>query len=552
MRGPTAMLAQAPLSLALARPVIFDVSSTAAAANASTPFDGFVSYSIEFSSFPDYAGNKSHPNTFSYALLANLGAVSGPGGAPLPCVRVGGNTQDYALFDPDLAVALNGTYDPARSPDYPTTLAVGPSFFESYAAWPAGVRFTHGFNLGGNHAPAARRRDTLLRTAALVCRALGGGGGAALHALEYGNEPDLFATSAQGPVRPLTYDEPAYVAEWLNGTRAIRDVFAEHCPDLLRDGELPFVAPSFAGTRNHLRAPQAWAAGLDADRNIKYFSSHNYISGADTPGVTLQGTLMNHTRTQLSVAAHAAEYASLGALSHPLPPLILGETNSLYNQGRRGLSDTFGAALWGVDFALAAAAAGVRRVYFHTGVGYRYAAWQPGAVRPPYYGHVAVAAFLGAPAGAASDAAGERAAVSVAALEPRRRPADPHADAAYAAYAPGGALARLLVLNLRAYNYTLGGGGGPELNPEPRPQRTYRFRVSAFPPPAPRAAAVRRLRANGSDAVAGLSWDRWSYESGRPRRLADATLRELVPVGPGGVLELRVPDSEAAVLDFLR
>ena len=49
----------------------------------------FVSYSIEFSSFPDFAGNLSHPNTFSNTLLENLGKIQGA----RPIIRVGGNTQ---------------------------------------------------------------------------------------------------------------------------------------------------------------------------------------------------------------------------------------------------------------------------------------------------------------------------------------------------------------------------------------------------------------------------------------------------------------------------
>lgn len=51
--------------------------------------EGFVSYSIEFASFPDFAGNSSAPNDFSYNLLKGLEALQGS----TPIVRVGGNTQ---------------------------------------------------------------------------------------------------------------------------------------------------------------------------------------------------------------------------------------------------------------------------------------------------------------------------------------------------------------------------------------------------------------------------------------------------------------------------
>lgn len=83
---------------------------------------------------------------------------------------------------------------------------------------------------------------------------------------------------------------------------------------------------------------------------------------------------MNHAVTKRSVDAHIAEYKSIlsrSSSSNPAPPLIFGETNSLYNQGRPGLSNTFGAALWGLDFNLYAASVGFKRVHMHMGTNYR-------------------------------------------------------------------------------------------------------------------------------------------------------------------------------------
>jgi hypothetical protein len=47
------------------------------------------SFSIEFAFFPDYAGNKSHPNNFSKNLLENFKDFTGV----YPLVRVGGTSQ---------------------------------------------------------------------------------------------------------------------------------------------------------------------------------------------------------------------------------------------------------------------------------------------------------------------------------------------------------------------------------------------------------------------------------------------------------------------------
>ncbi len=224
-------------------------------------FDSFVSYSIEVSSFPDFAGNNSHPNTFSDTLLENIARYSGS----KPYIRVGGNTQDYALYDASLPYAINGTFDLARSADYPTTIFIGPSYFESYSTW-KNVKFSHGLNhgLGGNN---SRGWQSLLDTVPLVCKALSG----KLYIWQYGNEPDLFSTSAQGPVRPPSWNEKAYVEQWLNGSRAIKSLIKKHCPQLLDSG---FLAPAFAGVYNRLRAPAAWAEGLNVNKDVKLFSTH--------------------------------------------------------------------------------------------------------------------------------------------------------------------------------------------------------------------------------------------------------------------------------------
>jgi hypothetical protein len=58
--------------------------------NASAPIaPAFVSFSIEWAFFPDYAGNRSHPNVYSDNLLSNIAAFQGV----KPYIRVGGNTQ---------------------------------------------------------------------------------------------------------------------------------------------------------------------------------------------------------------------------------------------------------------------------------------------------------------------------------------------------------------------------------------------------------------------------------------------------------------------------
>lgn len=87
--------------------------------------------------------------------------------------------------------------------------------------------------------------------------------------------------------------------------------------------------------------------------------------------MTLQHTLMNHTRTTRDVDEQVRQYKKIIATGKGKAPLIFGETNSLYFQGKPGLSNSFGAALWGLDFNLYSASAGYQRVHMHQGTNYR-------------------------------------------------------------------------------------------------------------------------------------------------------------------------------------
>ncbi|CCC05997.1 unnamed protein product [Sordaria macrospora k-hell] len=487
-------------------------------ASSNPVFDGYVSYSIEFSSFPEFAGNNSRPNTFSENLLGNLGKIIGT----KPYIRVGGNTQDYALYNASLPYGLNGTIDPKRSSDYPTTIFIGPSFFESYNTF-KNTKFIHGFNLGlgGNRTSGWQ---TLLDTVPLACKALGGG---KLFAWTYGNEPDLFSTSAQGPVRPPSWNEAEFVDQWLNGTRKIQELLEKNCPDLAKNGTYEYIAPSFAGVGNKLKAPKAWGEGLNEDKNIKLFATHNYISGATSPGVTLQGTLMNHSMTKASVDAHIVEYDKLRRSS-------LARPTRYTTKADRGSQTPFGAALWGVDFNLYSASVGFKRVHMHMGTNYRYASWQPIATtkatigtKAPYYGNIAVASFLAPPLPSSPAYSSSSSQATVKHLP---IPSTPFLSA-YAAY-HSTTLSRLIFLNMNSYNTTASGEGLVPLPPTslvPRPSVTFNFTLPAAYFKGKKEVVVKRLMANGSDAITGITWDAWSYnwelDEGKPVRLANVTRR---------------------------
>ncbi len=273
----------------------------------------------------------------------------------------------------------------------------------------------------------------------------------------------------------------------------------------------------------------------------------SYIGGATQPGVTLQGTLMNHTSTVLSVAKHLNE-SNLLSLAGVDVPYILGETNSLYNEGAPGLSNSFGAALWGVDFNLYCAATGIRRVHMHQGTNYRYAAWQPvGTVnetlgtKAPYYGNIMVASFLG------NLTAGN---VSVSDIE-----LGSEYKSAYAAYVDG-RLERIAIIQMREYNYssTSGSGGATPS----RPNNTFSFQLpasgSSSAATTVKSVSVQRLMANGSDSITGVTFDGYSYNyeisKGLPSLLHNVTANEVLQTTQAGLVTVEVPWSSAAILNL--
>jgi len=260
----------------------------------------------------------------------------------------------------------------------------------------------------------------------------------------------------------------------------------------------------------------------------------SYIGGATQPGITF-GTLLNHSMTTTSVSQQVDNW---NQLAYAGLPFIFSESNNLYNGGKPGLSNTFGAALWGFDFNLYCASQGVRRVHMQQGTNFRYAAWQPIATssttlgtKAPYYGSVAVASFLG-------DLT--KGNVTVVNIE-----LGGIYESAYAAYVDG-QLARIAVLQMNEYNYT---SAAAETE---RPLQTYAFQLPTGM--AGKAMRVQRLIANGSDAITGVTFGGYSYnyelEGGQPVRLSNTTVGETVMVTQGGLLQFEVPWSSAVVLSF--
>ena len=197
--------------------------------------------------------------------------------------------RDFVVYDPNLTVGLVGIIEPSKSYDYPYNVTIGPKFFSSYANFP-NTRFNHGFNFAKN---STADRAALLESVGPACKALGGG---KLLAWELGNEADAYTTDSQGAVRPPTWGDPQYVAEWLNLTEVIKNKMKEECPELARNDAYKYIAPSFGGTDGHLQLLPVIEDGLDRDNDIGIVSQHKYVSSIPLPSrfLLLQHRQLNY------------------------------------------------------------------------------------------------------------------------------------------------------------------------------------------------------------------------------------------------------------------
>ena len=221
-------------------------------------------------------------------------------------------------------------------------------------------------NLGEFH--AAR----VTADARAVSVALGSG----LFGFACGNEPDVFGGNG---IRPRSYTGSDYLSEAATCFAAIR----AGAPNAALEG------PDAAG------APY-WLAeyAVKEGGTVSWFGQHYYPLGCGLHGKSpaqLAGTLLSPALTAKEIATFtraAADAKTAGA------QLRMTETNSACGGGARGLSDSYAAALWVVDYLLTGAEHGVHGMNFHGGLDTSCQGYTPlcqvgtneYAAQPIYYG----------------------------------------------------------------------------------------------------------------------------------------------------------------------
>jgi hypothetical protein len=244
-------------------------------------------------------------------------------------IRIGGNTSDFSRYD------ANGA--PVSAPK---ATVVNDANLRELKGFVDAVdwKLIWGLNLG----------DDKLDNAVAEARAVAGIMGDHLLALEIGNEPDLFPRSGhRGP----DYGYPAWFADYRRYKAAIRAVLPH----------VPFAGPDLAGGTDWMEQ-FARDTNTSEGHDIALLTAHHYITGQANPAATIDTMLANNTRYDPVLARFQAAAQGAGM------PWRMCETASFSGGGKEGVSDTFAAALWALDYLFVLAEHGCAGVNMETGV----------------------------------------------------------------------------------------------------------------------------------------------------------------------------------------
>ncbi|KAH8914050.1 glycoside hydrolase family 79 protein [Atractiella rhizophila] len=386
----------------------------------------YLGLSIEFASLVDFSGPPGQPNGYTKTCLDALRNV---GGRPLH-FRIGGNTQDRSTFLEDQSTPIINNF-PYFGADQPTNLTFGPGYFESLHQIASGDPVVFGLRL--HNASADEQAVVASRALAAIPE---------LTAFSIGNEPDLFSNPGFANVT----DYESTVQSFYRTVAA--SIESQMKPAVFQAGDTCCKSAFFP--------EEQIAAGLKntSEYVIEAVGQHHYFMSACTPASASQinlEKLMNHQNT---VAYLDTLKPDIAAIENAGLTYVQSETNSISCQGTSGASDSFGAALWTLDYALQLATRGAQWVDFHVGTNYRYAPFQPVQVnqtgpftKPNYSALLALQAFLGS-----ADAAVQ---VSEVASQ------DPYL-AAYVAY-EAAVPKRVALINTHIYNATASSTDAPKV-----------------------------------------------------------------------------------------
>ncbi|OJJ42418.1 hypothetical protein ASPZODRAFT_29260 [Penicilliopsis zonata CBS 506.65] len=488
----------------------------ATATNAVLAPGDFVGFGFETAFVNDYA------NDFSNKLMNSVAKR-------LPetlTIRTGGTSGDMLTYDPGQAavkVCVSGDCPIGSSAAY----ILGPAYFDGFASF-------QDFHLSVQ-APLGPTVN-LSNTLAYVELALDQVGDR-LAAIAIGNEPNLYPAEFG-----VSYSIEQYVADV--------ELVRANLTDALGLNETIFELldiSDFAETDSTTKFTiiNTFERGIDSTDNAKFAATHFYQIKTETSTLAqMQTDLMNHAVIVSNISAGVPQDVAYLAANYPAVQYIFSETGSGLTTPRE-IQDSFGAALWFVDFQLYSLVSGVARVDGTQRPAANHSLWVPDdsagdvnpgpQVRAPFYAQPFVADFIGLAPGNVLEI-------------------DLASDylVAYASYnASTGAAEKLALINFIAW--------ADGISTASRGSVSFAVSASGLRD----TVRVRRLRAEAGCQAMGydyagpeqnITWagEQWSYslDGGEGHLVANVNVSEVVDV-TDGQFTVQVLDSEAILVDLI-
>ncbi|KAI1416557.1 hypothetical protein F5Y13DRAFT_205422 [Hypoxylon sp. FL1857] len=510
-------------------------------------------YSIEPVWVNDYINTPLATNLLS--IIANVT------GKPPP-IRVGGNTADQTYLHSTLSTGNDSVAIP--DPGTAKQFNITPAWYDSWAHYfPPDTDFVYTLNLAVNDSAWSNA----VAEAAAVHAALGD----RLKLFELGNEIDHFIHKGwRGP----DWDVAAYIEQFRNLTGQI--VGSDWYQSSGADEKPKFQAGVFAdppwvpdqqdevddfSIANLTQGGEGGIVSRPEDREIiGSYATHLYPQSTCDTARWLRmrlDLLSNHTVLWLNVSQYVPQVA---AADRAGAPLVMGETNSVSCSGKSGISDTFGAALWGVDYVLLGASIGIQKTYFHLGAQSEYSSFTPKryewknetlepGIRAGWYGHYFVAKVVAAENGDSGN-------LGIAALPA----ANSSTLSGYAVYSDSGgeeeqkALKKLVFLDMGVWNgteglsnnSTLSATDGTSFSEGERPNGTIRV---STPWCAGSNVSVTRLTAPGTNAKSGVAVSGVAFNTQTGGKIGEEKV-EVLSVGQNGTVEFSIRRAEGVLLEI--
>ncbi|KLO18056.1 glycoside hydrolase family 79 protein [Schizopora paradoxa] len=384
------MLLRRVLAIAIAIPGALSATSFSLQPsfnNDNLVFSNFFGVSIELSVINQLIGNDT--SSIPPQIVNYFSNIRTQAGRPLR-LRIGGNSMDSGTYDPTQQVMLTFPSAALTPDDQPTTF--GPVLFDvlkSVGDKIGGAQMLIGlslinFQISPQPQLAHDAEEKL---------------GSYLDGLLLGNEPDLYASHGS---RPSNWTQADYFNEFGNVTNSlVNSSFGDLLQNPLLGGPTICCSWNLIDLLNE---------GYDTDfgSHLKYLNLQHYPQ--DNCAGTHKFGLDYYVDHSQVVELGQWQIDGVNTAHADNKQILMGEFNSASCGGIEGISDTFAATMWAMDWVLQMASVGYTGAYIHTReAGVTYNLFNPPAANssstnwttlPTYYSLIPISEALGASGGA--------------------------------------------------------------------------------------------------------------------------------------------------------